>query len=79
LGNDGHTASLFPGESGLAERKRSVVHQFVRKHDSHRLTITMGVIRAARKVMMLAVDKDDAVRMLKRGDSVLGAVEYVLK
>jgi len=79
LGNDGHTASLFPGESGLAERTRSVVHQFVQKLDSHRLTITMGVIRAARKVMMLAVGKDDAVRMLTKGGSVLGPVEYVLK
>jgi len=34
LGNDGHTASLFPNTAGLEEKKRKVIANFVPKSDS---------------------------------------------
>jgi 6-phosphogluconolactonase len=55
IGEDGHTASLFPGSRWIAERARRVVAV----HDSpkpppRRLTITPRVIEEAREVIVLA-------------------------
>jgi len=40
LGEDGHTASLFPGTAGVEETTRPVIANFVPKFDSWRLTFT---------------------------------------
>lgn len=53
LGDDGHTASLFPGTPALAEFKRRVVANYVEKLDSWRLTFTLPLIFAARAVCFL--------------------------
>lgn len=53
MGDDGHTASLFPGTAALHERGRSVVANFVPKFDQWRLTFTYKVINAARQVCFL--------------------------
>jgi 6-phosphogluconolactonase len=53
LGDDGHTASLFPGLDGLRERKRWVVSQFVEEMGAWRVTFTPVVINAARNVVFL--------------------------
>lgn len=53
IGEDGHTASLFPGSEALAESRRLVVAPYVEKLRSHRLTLTLPVINAAAQVMFL--------------------------
>ncbi|MGI8435771.1 MAG: 6-phosphogluconolactonase [Chthoniobacterales bacterium] len=53
LGEDGHTASLFPGTAALEETSRKVVANFVPKFDAWRLTFTIPLIAAARKVCFL--------------------------
>jgi len=53
LGEDGHTASLFPGSAALTERARWVAHTWVEKLDSHRLTLTIPVINNAAQVSFL--------------------------
>src|SRR5213595_423523 len=40
LGNDGHTASLFPGTAGLEETTRRVIANFVPQFNSWRLTFS---------------------------------------
>ena len=44
LGDDGHTASLFPGTAALEEKARRVVANFVPKLNEWRLTFTFPLI-----------------------------------
>ena len=54
VGDDGHTASLFPGTAALEENARKVVANFVPKFDSWRITFTYPLINQARHVCFLA-------------------------
>ncbi len=53
MGPDGHTASLFPGTDAVDERTRSVVAVHVEALDAWRITLTLPVINAARRVIFL--------------------------
>jgi 6-phosphogluconolactonase len=53
MGEDGHTASLFPGTSALAETRRWVVMNEVPQLATRRMTLTFPVINAARHVWVL--------------------------
>jgi 6-phosphogluconolactonase len=67
LGDDGHTASLFPGTAALeAPPERWFVHNFVPKLDSERLTATFTFLRAAHRVMFLVAGggKAEALRQV---------------
>jgi 6-phosphogluconolactonase len=55
MGNDGHTASLFPETAILQEQQQSVAAQFVEKLDVWRLSLTYPVFNAARFVAVLVV------------------------
>jgi 6-phosphogluconolactonase len=59
LGDDGHTASLFPGTAALSEMERRVVANHVVKLNSRRLTFTFPLIFAARAVcFLIGANKD---------------------
>jgi 6-phosphogluconolactonase len=60
LGEDGHTASLFPGGRVLDERDRLVVAPYVEKLQAHRLTLTLPVINAAARVIFLVAGASKA-------------------
>jgi len=47
MGDDGHTASLFPGTSALEEAERWVVANYVAKFESERITMTYPLLNAA--------------------------------
>lgn len=53
MGDDGHTASLFPGSPALNNTKDLVVADFVSKLTANRLTFTYPLINAARHVLIL--------------------------
>ena len=53
LGDDGHTASLFPGTAGIEETTRLVIANFVPKFNSWRLTFTFPLINHARHICFL--------------------------
>jgi 6-phosphogluconolactonase len=53
LGEDGHTASLFPGTAALDETARRVMANFVPKLSTWRLTFTFPLINHARHVCFL--------------------------
>jgi 6-phosphogluconolactonase len=54
VGDDGHTASLFPGTAALDEQGRKVVANFVPKLNAWRITFTYPLIAQARHVCFLA-------------------------
>lgn len=53
LGADGHVASLFPGTDILSERGDLVGAVWVPKLEAWRISLTLPVINAARRVMLL--------------------------
>lgn len=70
LGSDGHTASLFPGSSALAETTARVAATYVEKLDAHRVTLTLPMLNESRAVLFLVAgsDKVNALRELFHGD-----------
>jgi 6-phosphogluconolactonase len=54
VGEDGHTASLFPGQVALEETDRLVLHVVGPKPPPDRLTLTPPALRAARRSVVLA-------------------------
>jgi 6-phosphogluconolactonase len=63
IGEDGHTASLFPGSPALEERTRRVLPVIGPKPPPQRFSVTPPVIEAAKRLIMLATGagKADAV------------------
>jgi 6-phosphogluconolactonase len=53
LGDDAHTASLFPETEALKEANHLFVANFVPKFSAYRLTLTTPIINAARNVAFL--------------------------
>lgn len=53
MGDDGHTASLFPGSAGLTESSRLVIANWVEKFKQYRLTLTFPVLNNAAQIMFL--------------------------
>ncbi len=53
LGDNGHTASLFPGTAALREQDRWVVAQYVEVMTTWRVTFTAPLINAARHIAFL--------------------------
>jgi 6-phosphogluconolactonase len=63
MGPDGHTASLFPGTTGVQETKRLVVAHYVEKLTSWRVTLTAKVFSAAAQVAFLVAGADKAATL----------------
>lgn len=63
LGEDGHTASLFPGSPALDERDRRVVPVVAPKPPNERMTITPPVIERARAILVLAAGVEKAAAL----------------
>lgn len=70
LGDDGHTASLFPGTAALDETIRRVVANFVPKLDAWRLTFTLPLMNRARHICFLvgASESADLIKRVLEGD-----------
>jgi 6-phosphogluconolactonase len=60
LGEDGHTASIFPGTTAVVERVRKVLGCFVPQLGSWRVTLTLPVILNAREIMFVVAGKRKA-------------------
>ena len=53
MGDDGHTASLFPGTTALEENEKWVASSYVEKFSANRLTLTYPVINNARRILIM--------------------------
>src|SRR5919199_1602276 len=63
MGDDGHTASLFPGSAALAEQQAWVAANWVEKFQTWRITLTAPAINAARRVLFLVTGAGKAERL----------------
>ena len=70
LGEDGHTASLFPGDPALLEERAWVRAVRASKPPPDRLTLTLPVINASRAVLFLVqgAAKRSALQAVRRRD-----------
>jgi 6-phosphogluconolactonase len=75
LGDDGHTASLFPGTPALEENVRTIVSNFVPKLNAWRLSFTFPLINQARHICFLVEVKkgERLIERVLRGDLALPA------
>jgi 6-phosphogluconolactonase len=74
IGEDGHTASLFPGQPALHETARWVLAVIGAKPEP-RITLTFPALASSRDVVFLATgaDKHDVVARAQAGDPALPA------
>jgi 6-phosphogluconolactonase len=63
MGNEGHTASLFPGSKALHETKRLVVRNWVGKLYTNRITLTAPAINNAARVIFMITGADKALAL----------------
>lgn len=70
MGDDGHTASLFPGTDVVHDSEHLVAAPWVDKFDSHRITLTPKVINNADRIIFLVKgeDKADALAEVLEGE-----------
>ena len=71
VGDDGHTASLFPGSAALSETTERVVANFVAKLNTWRVTFTFPLINHARHVCFLvnAKKQPELIESIINGDA----------
>jgi 6-phosphogluconolactonase len=65
LGDNGHTASLFPGLSAVHESARWVVAEHVAEVGMWRLTLTPVAINAAAAILFLVAGRDKAAMLAR--------------
>lgn len=68
IGEDGHTASLFPGTPALDVTDRFVIENPVEKLGTVRLTLTVPAVNAAKRIIFLVA-----------GEGKAGALEEILE
>ncbi|GAC1653368.1 MAG: 6-phosphogluconolactonase [Candidatus Dormibacteraceae bacterium] len=76
VGEDGHCASLFPGNAALDAPGWAVGVRDAPKPPPDRVSLTLGCLRNARRVIFIATGagKADAVRRARAGDVPAGMV-----
>ncbi len=75
MGRDGHTASLFPGSTALAERRRWVVTTWAPGPAVWRMTLTLPIVNAARTALFVVIGADKAgpLRSVRSGANAVPA------
>lgn len=70
MGDDGHTASLFPNTAALEERRTWVAANWVEKLGAWRVTLTAPAVNAARHVLFLVggAGKAERLREVLKGE-----------
>lgn len=54
MGDDGHTASLFPGEAVLEEKEKWVSAYYLKPQEMFRITLTAPLINKAENILVIA-------------------------
>jgi 6-phosphogluconolactonase len=70
MGDDGHTASLFPGTEALKENRKFVVGNFVPKLSTWRMTFTYPLINMGRRICFYVIGKEKSMMLAEvlKGD-----------
>lgn len=66
MGEDGHTASLFPGTAAIFEQERFVVAHYVDKLTAYRLTLTPAILNRSKQIVFLicGANKHEALQQV---------------
>lgn len=69
MGDDGHTASLFPGTQGLDVHDKLAIANYVPQKNTWRMTLTFPCINAARQITayVLGSGKEDVLKEVLTG------------
>jgi len=78
IGEDGHTASLFPDSPALTAPGNAIAVHDAPKPPPDRVSLTLGALRAARHVVVLAAGagKAEAVRLAREGTVPAGMIPH---
>ena len=57
MGDDGHTASLFPGEAVLDEKEKWVAAYYLKPQEMFRITLTEPIINKAENILIITFGK----------------------
>ncbi|SHE46262.1 6-phosphogluconolactonase [Chryseobacterium takakiae] len=70
MGDDGHTASLFPGEEILNEKEKWVSAYYLKPQEMYRITLTAPVINRAENILAVAFgeSKKQALNEILNGE-----------
>lgn len=60
LGTNGHTASLFPYQPALHEKKKLVIAEYIDEVKMTRVTFSAGLINAGRQIVFISLGEDKA-------------------
>ena len=60
MGDDGHTASLFPGQNVLQERDKWVSAYYLESQSMYRITLTVPVINKAKEIIIVTFGENKA-------------------
>jgi 6-phosphogluconolactonase len=60
MGDDGHTASLFPGQAVLEEQNKWVAAYYLEPQKMYRITLTAPLINKAEKIVVVAFGEKKA-------------------
>ena len=60
MGDDGHTASLFPGTAVLQEKQRWVQAYYLDSQSMYRITLTAPIINQAKKILFMTYGEKKA-------------------
>ena len=60
MGDDGHTASLFPGQAVLEEQNKWVTAYYLEPQKMYRITLTAPLINKANKIIVVAFGEKKA-------------------
>ena len=60
MGDDGHTASLFPGEAVLHENTKWVSAYYLESQSMHRITLTAPFINRAKEIVVITFGESKA-------------------
>ncbi|MDQ6986353.1 MAG: 6-phosphogluconolactonase [Mariprofundaceae bacterium] len=72
MGEDGHTASLFPGHATLADDRLAIPEFDSQKAPPQRVSLGLNVLNAARQKLILAAGagKSDALKRIQAGEKL---------
>ena len=79
IGEDGHTAGLFPSTPALDVTDRFIVENPVEKLGTVRLTLTVPAINAAKRIVFLVAGEDKAGALEKILENDTNPYEYPAK
>lgn len=82
MGDDGHTASLFPGTDVIHENKHWVKSLFLNKQKMHRITLTAPILNQARNIIFLVMGKNKSAvlkKVIEGGNNPPFPAELIMK